>query len=493
MVAEQVALQAETNAVVELKCASADATNSKEVSASTRTNSEEKANSDERQDESGPRSSDVHGEEEFSGGDGEEARDCASSVNMISTSDSMSLQSNPHHKKSSSSSSSKSSPGQQHRNKHSSKTSKKATATNGGTNARHPYPKMRGRGPFPGSMGRQPGGAGPYCNAPPPYAYPNQQGPYGGPPPPHYMQATAGHPSIHHPHHRPHTGHIQHQGPPLPPYANVVNAGPGGYGHAGMQGANGRAPTGHGGHQGNYHAGASMANQHGHSAQHFGGHVGNSSYGIPGPYGAPQQHPGMHHSYQQTGANMASVSATVTSDSASIASTKSSKERNKKERKNATKKRTIEGIHHHENGLQQQTYPFRRTESNTSSASTVTAGNNTAVSAEASHISEASPSKRERSSEHHPHHSLVNVNSNSFDGNDGSQNPFHQRNFSATSSASSLSVGGLSFNSYDGPRGKKGNICDNLIICLMIFVDWLLTIVCHSLSLHLQLVPWKTQ
>jgi hypothetical protein len=34
----------------------------------------------------------------------------------------------------------------------------------------------------------------------------------------------------------------------------------------------------------------------------------------------------------------------------------------------------------------------------------------------------------------------------------------HRRNLSQTSTTSSLSVGGYSFESYDGPRGKKNNM-----------------------------------
>jgi Zn-finger nucleic acid-binding protein len=117
--------------------------------------------------------------------------------------------------------------------------------------------------------------------------------------------------------------------------------------------------------------------------------------------------------------------------------------------KNSKKKRTIDGVHHDSHHMP-PAYSFRRTDSNSSSTSTMTAGNNTSVD---THMTEDSPHKRGSASEL-PALSLAGM---SFDEHDSHHRQplrrYHHRDFSAdASTASSLSVGGFSLSSYDGPR-----------------------------------------
>lgn len=112
-----------------------------------------------------------------------------------------------------------------------------------------------------------------------------------------------------------------------------------------------------------------------------------------------------------------------------------------------SKKRTIDGVH--ESKDKSHAYSFRRTNSNASSNSTITAGNN---AADSHPLTQESPRKRDRSSSR----STSNLNySHSSSNNIFQEERFHhRRNPSGTSTASSLSAGGFSLHSYDGPRCK---------------------------------------
>jgi hypothetical protein len=127
-----------------------------------------------------------------------------------------------------------------------------------------------------------------------------------------------------------------------------------------------------------------------------------------------------------------------------------------------SKKRTIDGSAVGVGGNRlASAYSFRRTDSNSSSASTHTAGNNTSGE---TNLNEQSPSKGGHSDE-----PSLNMGALSFDDADHNNNSnsnnnelqqrqkpkkYHRRDFSAASTTSSLSVGGFSLGSYEGPRGK---------------------------------------
>ena len=120
-------------------------------------------------------------------------------------------------------------------------------------------------------------------------------------------------------------------------------------------------------------------------------------------------------------------------DAASISSNNS---------KNSKKKRTIDGVH---GDAMKQPYTFRRTESSSSNASTVTAGNNTSSETYNSAI-EQSPHKMGGD--------LPPLNMDRMGFEDRQSRHHHRRDMSAdASTTSSLSVGGFSLSSYDGPRG----------------------------------------
>jgi ABC-type Zn2+ transport system substrate-binding protein/surface adhesin len=158
----------------------------------------------------------------------------------------------------------------------------------------------------------------------------------------------------------------------------------------------------------------------------------------------------------------------TTSDSVSSISSKGSK---------SSKKRTIDGVDTSTTMTSLPAnggpgpYSFRRTDSNSSTTSTVTAGNNTSLE---SHMTDDSPQqKRDRSNElpplnmgnmgfdehhhghHHPHnhHPHQQQQHNHEDGNNKSQRArysHHHRDYSAdASTASSLSAGGFSLSSYE--------------------------------------------
>lgn len=273
-------------------------------------------------------------------------------------------------------------------------------SNNNNSNIPPNMPGSRGGPMFP--MARGFGG-------PPPYGgYPG--GNY-GPPPPHYHPPPHAPPS-HHPHMMP------------PHYNNGPYAGPSG------------------GMKGNYHP--SMA---------YGGPG-------PGPYGMapyPPIHHGMNPTFQ--GSNMSL--AQQPSDSNSISS---------KSSMNSKKKRTIEGLQHHPHSKLPTSYSFRRSDSNSSAASTATAGNNT--STETHHTEDSHHPRSHRHHQHHPKRSTSceadlstlrmggSSGSSVLNGNNdrrhrttiraGQQKPhYHRRDYSGTSTASSLSVGGLSLSSYE--------------------------------------------
>eukprot|EP00934_Nitzschia_sp_Nitz4_P008284 Nitzschia sp. Nitz4//scaffold13_size275219//108262//111350//NITZ4_000866-RA/size275219-processed-gene-0.151-mRNA-1//-1//CDS//3329535990//8274//frame0 len=250
------------------------------------------------------------------------------------------------------------------------------------------YPPSYSRGPYPPhpSMHGAP-------RAPPPAA-----GPYGHP---HYYGGAP-----HDPYRAPHPHY--HQMPPLP--------------HPGQYGAPYCPPPNMAGRPGpppGYHPYA----PHSYAPPHMGYHGG------PPPSFPPPGHP-----------------MSGPSDNHSISSGKSKGShvsRSTKGSHGVSKKRTIDGVH--ESNEMSHEYAFRRTNSNASSNSTVTASNN-----DHHPLTHESPRKRERSNSHNSQNSRYPsaVSNNIFD-----EDRFrHRRNPSGASSASSLSAGGFSLQSYDGPR-----------------------------------------
>eukprot|EP00980_Cylindrotheca_fusiformis_P007923 scaffold1697_cov120-Cylindrotheca_fusiformis.AAC.5 len=174
-----------------------------------------------------------------------------------------------------------------------------------------------------------------------------------------------------------------------------------------------------------------------------GAHYQPNLTGRPGPppgyhpgYGAPYPGPpgmGYHGApppYPQ-GGHIPHLMMSSTSDSASIASSKS-----KKSTKSSRKKRTIDGVHTTKETTPPVAYTFCRTNSNLSSSTTATAPNGP----ESHTMGDESPYKRERTGE---------KDARIYD------ERFIRQNFSNASSSSSVSVGGLSFASFDGPKRKS--------------------------------------
>lgn len=254
--------------------------------------------------------------------------------------------------------------------------------------AMHTGPRGHAPGPYP------PAGPGPYYGGGPHDHY------RGGPPPTHY-----------------------HQMPPLP--------------HPGQY-----PPNGHYGHP---------PNMSGRPGPPPGYHI--PPYGMQSyPPGPPQQPMGYHagpppHAQSYGHQINPSNSMSVASDNNSIASSKSKGShisRSTKSSHGGSKKRTIEGVHTTKDKTHM--YSFRRTNSNESSNTTVTAGNGTDMHP----LKQDSPRKRERSSSRSSHHLPYTTSENIFD-----QERFHHRRApSGSSTASSLSVGGFSLHSYEGPRSK---------------------------------------
>jgi hypothetical protein len=176
-------------------------------------------------------------------------------------------------------------------------------------------------------------------------------------------------------------------------------------------------------------------------------------YGAPGSYGIPPQYPphhgnGMNHNYH----NM-----NLHSDSNSISSKSSI---------NSKKKRTIEGIHNDSSKIS-SAYNFRRTDSN-STTSTVTAGNNVSIESQrmepSLHIhSKASNSEEGRSS--NSDQSLLLNNHHKVSNHRGPEQRYHRRDYSAASTASSLSAGGFSLSSYERGQYKPVSNFRSQFLC----------------------------
>ena len=248
------------------------------------------------------------------------------------------------------------------------------------------------QGHFPMGAGL-PQGPGPYG---PPYPYAGGNGHY---PPPHY----------HHTH-----PHYHSQVPPMPHF----NGGP--YSAHAM-----------GNHQ---RGGGNGGAGNGPYSSHYGSHSHPYASNMAQSYSSH----GMHSSYPNMPA----------SDSASISS-KGSK---------SSKKRTIDGVHEppHAPISAPHVYTFRRTDSNSSSTSTVTAGNNTSIE---THGTEESHGRHES---HHPSHQSEALGpTTAYDDHDSHYNegrPIrtrynHRRECSADASTTSSLSAGFSLESYDGPRG----------------------------------------
>jgi hypothetical protein len=252
---------------------------------------------------------------------------------------------------------------------------------------------------------------GPYPHHPPPYYTGGPSGPgggsgshdhYRGPPPSHYHQMP---PPL------PHPSQTGLYGGPSGPYCHPPS----------MAGRPGPPPHG-------YHPGA----------------YGASYPGPPPPVG---YHGGQHSYYP----------ANVNSDSSSISSSRSKRSSKSQSSSNESrKKRTIEGIDEKKDKSNLPlAYSFRRTNSSSSNSTLTTAKNTVDHS-----TNFGSPHKQsERASSRNSNYlSTMEQTSNIFDGERG-----HRRNNSGTSTASSLSVGGFSLSSYDGPRGKlvhQGSCCN---------------------------------
>jgi hypothetical protein len=232
-------------------------------------------------------------------------------------------------------------------------------------------------------------------------------------PPPYYTGGPGGGP---HDHYRGHPPSHYHQMPPPLPHPSQ---------------------TGHyGGPNGPYSHPPSMAGRPGPPPHvyHHGG------YGAPYP-GAPPPvgYHGGPPSYYLSNGN---------SDSSSISSSRSKRSSKSHSSSNESrKKRTIDGV----DGKKDKSnlplaYSFRRTNSSSSNSTLTTVKNTT----DHSTIMGSPHKKSERASSRNSNFlSTLEQTSNIFDGERG-----HRRSNSGTSTASSLSVGGFSLSSYDGPRGK---------------------------------------
>lgn len=188
-----------------------------------------------------------------------------------------------------------------------------------------------------------------------------------------------------------------------------------------------------------------------HPAQHHHPGYGTGPYHHPHPY---PYHGAMRH--QHPASSFQQANAVSSEDTGSIGSTKSKGSKSGKSTTgsssstNSQKKRTIDGVDQRLNVNAQQpgmtsAFTFRRTHSNLSTSSTITAGNNT--STETPNLTEDSPKKGR---DLPPLSSRPEYQGTALE---DSRKGYHRRDFSETSTASSLSVGGLSLSSYD-TRGK---------------------------------------
>jgi hypothetical protein len=238
--------------------------------------------------------------------------------------------------------------------------------------------------------------------------YPPLNRGYGGPPPYNYPGGNFGPPP---PQYHNHHSHM------MPPY----NSGPPG----------GSYPGPPAGMKGSYHP--------------------NMPYGAPGPYGIPPQYP-PHHAMNHNYHNM-----NLHSDSNSISS---------KSSMNSKKKRTIEGIHN-ESSKFPSSYNFRRSDSNSSTTSTVTAGNNVSIESQRMDTSLQINTKSSNSGEGRTNNSdgiLFSNDHHKVSSHRGPEQRYHRRDYSAASTASSLSAGGFSLSSYE--RGTCGDNLEQLYILL---------------------------
>jgi len=152
--------------------------------------------------------------------------------------------------------------------------------------------------------------------------------------------------------------------------------------------------------------------------------------GFGPPYGMPPAYP--HHG---PGVSSSYTNVSASSDSGSITS---------KGSMNSKKKRTIEGVH----GNLPNAYSFRRTDSSSTSASTLTTGNNTSM--------ETTITEDSRNKDYgNEGLSGINMDGMGLDDRTGNGRAGHRRSNSVASTASSLSVCGFSLASYEGHRGGK--------------------------------------
>jgi hypothetical protein len=273
------------------------------------------------------------------------------------------------------------------------------------------------------------GGNGAGYGGPPPYGYHHSgggpNGPYGGPPPGHYHPSQMHHQGQYHPHQ-----HHPHMMPPPHPHYNAGGPGNGNFQpqqqRMGMPMGNYPPQQQYGGHPNGYPSGPSHPP---------------SSYGMNQPYNMPYP-------------MMPSARST---DAASVTSNRS------KSSKSSLRKRTIDGmathndrhIHHSLPQSMPPAYQFRRSESNCSTASTMTTANNTSMETQATDDN-SSTSKRVSNGMAGlpPIFGACSFGSDNVEDASNGTQPRHRRNHSADSTASSLSAGGFSLESYEGARGN---------------------------------------
>jgi hypothetical protein len=194
-------------------------------------------------------------------------------------------------------------------------------------------------------------------------------------------------------------------------------------------------------------------------------HQSQQGYGAPAPGPQYGHHPGAYssgyaplppHMYPYQGAGIRPPISSFTSSSDETASLGSNKSKGSKSGGNSRKKRTIDGVDQRVNvsappqGLS-SAFSMHRVHSNASTSSTVTAGNNT--STDTPNLTEDSPQKTRSNlpplSSRPDYQGPINAHEDFRD-----KQGYHRRDFSGTSTTSSLSVGGLSLSSYE-TRGKK--------------------------------------
>jgi hypothetical protein len=185
-------------------------------------------------------------------------------------------------------------------------------------------------------------------------------------------------------------------------------------------------------------------------------------YGAPGPYGIPPQYPphhGMNHTYQNM--NLHSESNSISSKSSM----------------NSKKKRTIEGMNNQGSKVPSASN-YQRSDSG-STTSTVTAGNNISIETRHSdaslHIHPNSSNCGDARLGHCDGSIFSNDHHKILHHHEEPKQRYHRRDYSAASTASSLSAGGFSLSSYE--RGTPNPLHRNLhtILVLLIFILHLLS------------------